>query len=139
MIVRFDKQALIENQNNKDKAIGVEGDSLTAPGKISEAEKILSTTMAKIAESGTSAVGISASNSGRGHEPAPVEDGENKGFTPTVIEGPVEEEPGQIEDSPEVTPLSLSTEDPMQVDTPRETTTEAATETITETAVPKTT
>jgi protein phosphatase PTC1 len=118
MIVRLDKQALLENQNNKDKAIGVEGDAAAATtGKVSETEKILNSTKAKLAEGGGSPVGVSASNSGKGHDPTPVEDGE-KGFVPTVIEGPVmEEEPASIEDSPEVTP---SPGDKMQVDSPRD-------------------
>ncbi|AEO68769.1 uncharacterized protein THITE_2118386 [Thermothielavioides terrestris NRRL 8126] len=85
MIVRFDQQALLESQNNRDKAIGVEGDA---------------------AETGTSAVGVSASNSGKGQDAAAAEPDNNadKGFVPTVIEGPVEEEPASIEDSesPEV-------------------------------------
>ncbi|KAK4123829.1 PP2C-domain-containing protein [Parathielavia appendiculata] len=97
MIIRLDKQALIENQNNKDKAIGVEGDP--AAGKVSESEKILDSTKAKIAEGATSPVGISASNDGKGHDPGPLPDGE-KAFVPTVIHGPVEEEPVSIEDSP---------------------------------------
>jgi protein phosphatase PTC1 len=50
MIVRFDKQALLENQNNKDNSIGVEGDPASGPGKLSEAEKIVSSTKQKIAE-----------------------------------------------------------------------------------------
>ncbi|KAK3302315.1 phosphatase 2C-like domain-containing protein [Chaetomium strumarium] len=105
MIVRFDKQALIENQNNKDKAIGVEGDAVTASGKITETEKLVGTAKAKIAESGAPAVGISASNGGKGH-PSAHESGD-KGFTPTVIDGPVEEEPASIDDdSSEVTPLN---------------------------------
>jgi protein phosphatase PTC1 len=120
MIVRLDKQALLENQNNKEKAIGVEGDAAAAPtGKISETEKILNSTKAKLAEGGGSPVGVSASNSGKGHDPAlPVEDGE-KGFVPTVIEGPVmEEEPASMEeDSPEVTP---SPGEKMLVDSPKE-------------------
>jgi len=97
MVVRFDKQALLENQNNKDKAIGVEGDMTTVPGAVSEAEKIVKATKAMIAESGGSPVGVSACNSGKGH-PSATEDGENKGFVPTVIQGPVEEEPGLIEE-----------------------------------------
>jgi protein phosphatase PTC1 len=105
MIVRFDKQALFENQNNKDKAIGVEGDAVTASGKITETEKLVSTTKAKIAEGGAPAVGVSASNGGKGH-PSEHESGD-KGFTPTVIDGPVEEEPASIDDdSPEATPLN---------------------------------
>ena len=104
MIVRFDKQALLENQNNKENPIGVEGDSAVAPGRVSETDLIVNSTKQKIAEGGSPAVGVSASNSGRGHEPVPVEDGESSSFVPTMIEGPVEEEPSSIDDSPEVTP-----------------------------------
>lgn len=114
MIVRFDKHALLENQNNKDKAIGVEGDAATAaaaPGKVSEAEKIVNTTKAKIAAEGgpPAAVGISASNSGKGLDPVAVaaaaggglpEDAADKGFVPTVIEGSVEEEPAALVEEP---------------------------------------
>jgi protein phosphatase PTC1 len=114
MIVRFDKQALLEHQTNKEKAIGVEGDSATVSGKVSEAEKILHTTKAKIAEGGSSPVGVSASNSGKGHDPVPVEDGD-KGFIPTVIEGPVEEEPASMEQ-----PLdAASSAEPMRADSPK--------------------
>jgi len=114
MIVRFDKQALLEHQTNKEKAIGVEGDSATVSWKVSEAEKILHTTKAKIAEGGSSPVGVSASNSGKGHDPVPVEDGD-KGFIPTVIEGPVEEEPASIEQ-----PLdAASSGEPMRADSPK--------------------
>ncbi|KAK3375247.1 phosphatase 2C-like domain-containing protein [Podospora didyma] len=100
MIVRFDKNALLDNQNNKDNAIGVEGDAATASGKVSEVEKIVSATKQKIAEGGTPPLGVSASNSGRGHDPAPIEDGDSKTtttFTPTLIEGSVEEEPSFID------------------------------------------
>jgi len=101
MIVRFDKQAVMENQSNRDNAIGVEGDATTIAGKVSEVEKIVSTTKQKIAEGDAPAVGISASNSGRGHDPVPTEDGEKPSFTPTIIEGSVEEEPSSIDDLPE--------------------------------------
>ncbi|KAK0711334.1 phosphatase 2C-like domain-containing protein [Lasiosphaeris hirsuta] len=100
MIIRFDKHAVLENQTNKENAIGVEGDASTASGKVSEVEKIIGTTKQKIAEGDAPAVGVSASNSGRGHDPVPIEDRE-KNFTPTIIEGSVEEEPSLIEDSPD--------------------------------------
>ncbi|KAK3904249.1 protein phosphatase 2C-like protein 1 [Staphylotrichum tortipilum] len=117
MIVRFDKQALLENQTNKDKAIGVEGDAATAAGKVSEAEKIVSATKAKIADGASSPVGVSASNSGKGHEPAlpaGAEEGadKEKGFTPTVLEGPVEEEPAAMEDAPAVAVAEPEAEEP---------------------------
>ncbi len=103
MVIRFDKQALLENQNNKENPIGVEGDTSVAAGKVSESEKILSTTKQKIAESGTLPVGVSASNSGRGYDPTPLEDG-GDAFVPTIIEGTVEEEPSSIDDSQTSTP-----------------------------------
>ncbi|KAI1393614.1 PP2C-domain-containing protein [Hypoxylon trugodes] len=104
MIVRFDKAALLEHHNNKDNPIGVEGDSTGTSGKVSEADRIVSSTKQKIAEGDTPAIGISASNSGRGHDLIPIDDGSDT-FKPTIIEGPVEEEPPSLEDSdaPEVT------------------------------------
>ncbi|KAK4140527.1 phosphatase 2C-like domain-containing protein [Dichotomopilus funicola] len=112
MIVRLDKQALLENQNNKDRAIGVEGDAGTGTASghtgISETEKILKSTQASIADGRSSPMGVSASNSGKGHDlsgppasvptSAPVAgEGEGQaGFVPTLIEGSVEEEPAAI-------------------------------------------
>ncbi|KAJ9136736.1 Protein phosphatase 2C isoform beta [Pleurostoma richardsiae] len=101
MIVRFIKDALIENQNNKDNPIGVEGDPASTSGKVSEVDKIVNATKQKIAEGSNPSVGISASNSGRGHDPGPdpgpAEDSEGR-FTPTAIEGSVEEEPAQVDE-----------------------------------------
>lgn len=114
MVVRFDKQQLLENRNN---TIGVEGDAGTATGKVTETEKIVSATKQKIAEGAAPAVGISASNSGKGHDPVPPEDGDKSlSFTPTIIDGPVEEEPSSIDDSPEVTPDGSVTK--MDIDSP---------------------
>ncbi|KAK4456317.1 phosphatase 2C-like domain-containing protein [Podospora aff. communis PSN243] len=110
MIIRFDKEAVIEKQVNKDLAIGVEGDASTDVTKVSEVEKIVGTTKQKIAEGDVPAIGVSASNSGLGHDLAPVEDGESS-FTPTIIQGSVEEEPSSIEESPDVmmdTPVDKS-------------------------------
>jgi protein phosphatase PTC1 len=101
MIVRFNKNQLLENQNN---TIGVEGDAATATGKLTEAEKIVSATKQKIAEGATPAVGVSASNSGRGHDPVAVAEDSHSSlttFAPTVIDGSVEEEPSTTGDSPE--------------------------------------
>ncbi|KAI1321265.1 protein serine/threonine phosphatase 2C [Xylariaceae sp. FL0255] len=100
MIIRFDKAALL-SQNNKNQPIGVEGDESSAVGKISEAEKIVNSTKQKIAEGDTPAVGVSASNSGQGRDPDPIEDAE--AFRPTIIEGSVEEEPASIEGNDEST------------------------------------
>jgi protein phosphatase PTC1 len=110
MIIRFDKEAVIEKQVNKDLAIGVEGDASTDVTKVSEVEKIVGTTKQKIAEGDVPAIGVSASNSGLGHDLAPLEDSEPS-FTPTIIQGSVEEEPSSIEESPDVmmdTPVDKS-------------------------------
>ena len=99
MIVRLDKDGLVQSQNNKD--VGVETDSgLKA---VSEVDKIVQETKAKIAEGSAPAVGVSPSNSGRGHDPLSAEE---KEFVPTTLDGTVEEEPSAISDdeSPEATP-----------------------------------
>ncbi|KAL1844393.1 hypothetical protein VTJ49DRAFT_72 [Mycothermus thermophilus] len=115
MVIRFDREALLDMQRNKDRAIGVEGDSPSpgggdsGKGGISETEKIVNAAKAKIAEGGEPAVGVSASNSGKGHDPptpppaasSSAEEGEKAAeFVPTVLEGPVEEEPASIDDGP---------------------------------------
>ncbi|XXH04951.1 hypothetical protein Hte_011374 [Hypoxylon texense] len=119
MIVRFDKAALLENQHNKENPIGVEGDSTGVSGKVSEADKIVSSTKQKIADGDTPAIGVSASNGGRGHDPIPIDDGDT--FKPTIIEGPVEEEPSSLEDSdaPEVNTDAIP--NPGGLDTPEAT------------------
>ncbi|KAI1810181.1 protein serine/threonine phosphatase 2C [Poronia punctata] len=101
MIIRFDKAALLDH-TQKDRAIGVEGDTISGNGKVTEADKIVSSTKQKIAEGDTPALGVSACNSGRGRDPTPVDDGDT--FKPTIIKESVEEEPTSIEDSdaPEV-------------------------------------
>jgi len=111
MIVRFDKDALLESQTGGgDNLIGVEGDQSAAAGRPSEADKIVGGTKLKIAEGAAPAIGVSASNSGRGHEPIPMDD--DATFTPTAIDGAVEEEPGSMsDDSAEVTPTK-ETESP---------------------------
>lgn len=100
MIVRFDKDALRESQNNRENPIGVEVDPASTSGKISETEKIVGVVKKQIAE-GASAVGVSASNSGRGHDPIPPDNESGDSFTPTTLEGSLEEEPlemdGEIE------------------------------------------
>ncbi|KAI3336358.1 protein serine/threonine phosphatase 2C [Xylariaceae sp. AK1471] len=110
MIIRFDKAALLD-QNNKDRPIGVEGDSTGGAGKVTEAEKIVSSTKQKIAEGDVPAVGVSASNSGRGHDPTPIDDADT--FKPTIIKESVEEEPASIEnvDAPEVSAKGVPDKD----------------------------
>lgn len=99
MVVRFDKEAILQNQ--KDKDVGVEPDN--SPPRVSEVDKIVSDAKQKIADGGVEPVGVSATNSGRGHDPIPIEEGD---FTPTTLDGPVEEEPNAVpdNDSPEVVP-----------------------------------
>lgn len=97
MVVRFDKDALLESQQNKDSRVGVEGDQDAAPGKVSEVDKIVGATRKQIADGG-SAIGVSASNSGRGHDPIPLDDESgDASFTPTSIDDSVEEEPPQVD------------------------------------------
>lgn len=104
MVVRFEKDATIQSQNNKD--VGVESENGT--NKISEVDKLVGETKQKIADGSNPAVGVSASNSGRGHDPVLPE--ESDGFVPTSLDGAVlEEEPSSISDdgdSPEVTPVT---------------------------------
>ncbi|KAI0441701.1 phosphatase 2C-like domain-containing protein [Xylaria telfairii] len=99
MIIRFDKAAML-GQNSRDRHIGVEGDSTGESGKVSEAEKIVSSTRQKIAEGDAPAVGVSASNSGRGRDPTPIEEVDT--FKPTVIKESVEEEPASVVEEEEV-------------------------------------
>ncbi|KFY00484.1 hypothetical protein O988_03286 [Pseudogymnoascus sp. VKM F-3808] len=69
MIVRLDKTALLDTVNNHvSSAIGVEGDPIGGPGRLSEADKIVADAKRKAKEDGVPAVGVSGSNSGRGHE-----------------------------------------------------------------------
>ncbi|OLN82732.1 Protein phosphatase 2C-like protein 1 [Colletotrichum chlorophyti] len=114
MIVKFDKAALLESQNDKENSIGVERPPPN-PTQVSEADKIVRETKQKIAEGGTPAIGVSASNSGRGHDPASIDNGD---FKPTTLDGTLEEEPGPIDgdDSPEIAPDAPPAVLPAEVD-----------------------
>lgn len=120
LIVRLDKDAILEAQNNRENPIGVEGDGSFGAHKVSETDKIVGSTKAKITEGGTAAVGVSASNSGRGYDPIPIEDGADASFKPTTIEGPVEEEPTSLEDSdaPEVSSDAIPDPQALKLSTP---------------------
>ncbi|KFH43922.1 Protein phosphatase 2C-like protein [Hapsidospora chrysogenum ATCC 11550] len=111
MVVRFEKEATIQSQNNRD--VGVETDnnnnssSSNGSTKVSEVDKLLNETKQKIADGSAPAVGISPSNSGRGHDPIPVNSNSNSSsssneegeFVPTSLDGAVlEEEPSAISD-----------------------------------------
>lgn len=74
MVVRFDKSALLTTAKEPASAIGVEGDPLCLPGKISEVEKIVGDAKRKVAEDGVPGVGVSGSNSGKGHDPKAIDE-----------------------------------------------------------------
>jgi protein phosphatase PTC1 len=102
MIVRFNKSALMDAYNNKLDAIGVEGDPSSVPGKMSEVDKILGDAKRKVQEDGVPGVGVSGSNSGKGHDPVAHDEDV---FKRVSMEKVVEEEPGLVEgDSPDITP-----------------------------------
>lgn len=99
MIVRLNKSALITTSKDSAAAIGVEGDPLSQSGKISEAEKIVSDAKRKVEIDGLPAIGVSGSNSGRGHDQK-----EDDAPARISMEKVVEEEPDLVggEAGPEV-------------------------------------
>lgn len=96
MIVRFNKSALAKATQEPGSAIGVEGDPSCVPGrnKISEVEKIVGDAKRKVQDEGVPGVGVSGSNSGKGHDPKMPEAA--SGMT-GEMESVVEEEPGLVE------------------------------------------
>lgn len=102
MVVRLNKGAHLDTVKNKHEAIGVEGDPSSLPGKISEVEKLVGDAKRKVQAEGIPGVGISGSNSGKGHDSAvPKED---EAFSRVSMEKVVEEEPGLTDeaDTPEM-------------------------------------
>lgn len=113
MIVRFQMEAVFESQNNRDNPIGVEGDPALTSGKISEVEKIVGDVKKQVAEGGA-AVGVSASNNGKGHDPVRP-DNTSGDFTPTALSGSLEEEPQDTDSETERQSRKPATEpDPAQ-------------------------
>lgn len=102
MIVRLNKSALITTSKDSSAAIGVEGDPLSASGKISEAEKIVGDAKRKVETDGVPGVGVSGSNSGKGHDPQVIVEEQMDGRV--SMEKVVEEEPDLVggEPGPEV-------------------------------------
>jgi protein phosphatase PTC1 len=94
MIVRFNKSALQTATKDSSAAIGVEGDPNSIPGKISEVEKIVGDAKRKVSEDGVPGVGVSGSNSGKGHDPKVIEE---RNVDVDLMEKVVEEEPGLVE------------------------------------------
>lgn len=79
-------------------AIGVEGDPLSQTGKLSEADKIVGEARRKVQEDGVPGIGVSGSNSGKGHDPKmPIESGEDERERKRNMERVVEEEPGLVQ------------------------------------------
>ena len=111
MVVRFEKEATIQSQNNRDVGVETDNNNSSSNGstKFSEVDKLVNETKQKIADGSAPAVGISPSNSGRGHDPIPVNSNSNSNsssssneegeFVPTPLDGAVlEEEPSAISD-----------------------------------------
>lgn len=67
MIVRLNKSALVTTTKEPSSAIGVEGDPNSHAGKVSEAQKIVGDARRKVEADGVPGIGISGSNSGKGH------------------------------------------------------------------------
>jgi len=105
MIVRFNKAALLTTTKEPASAIGVEGDPNSVPGKPSEVDKIVGDARRKVQEGGVPGVGVSGSNSGKGHDPKmPDEISADENIRQRMeMEKVVEEEPGLTEgDDPEL-------------------------------------
>jgi protein phosphatase PTC1 len=96
MVVRLNKSALITTSKDSSAAIGVEGDPLSASGKISEAEKIVGEAKRKVEVDGVPSVGVSGSNSGKGHDPKAIEQMDGR----VSMEKVVEEEPDLVRGEP---------------------------------------
>lgn len=117
MIVRLDKEALAQSQTNPARSdTEAESNNGTA-AKVSEVDKIISDTKQKIAEGKNPAVGVSASNSGRGYDAAAAQE---EGFVPTSLSDTLVEEPIAIEedDSPELAATENPAEAAAAVTTP---------------------
>lgn len=104
MIVRLNKTALLTTAKEPSSAIGVEGDPTSLPGKISEVDKIVGDAKRKVQEDGVPGVGVSGSNSGKGHDPKqPPPTATEEENVRISMEKVVEEEPGLVEgDQPEI-------------------------------------
>ncbi len=102
MIVRFNKSALLTTTKEPSSAIGVEGDPNSISGKISETEKIVGDAKRKVQEDGVPGIGVSGSNSGKGHDPQAIPETDET-VKWSNMEKVVEEEPSLTEgDDPEL-------------------------------------
>jgi protein phosphatase PTC1 len=97
MVVRLNRPALLTATKEPSSAIGVEGDPNSQSGKVSEVDKIVGDARRKVEEEGVG-VGVSGSNSGKGHDPKNPEEDKRRS-----MERVVEEEPQLVEgDTPEM-------------------------------------
>ncbi|CZT41131.1 related to phosphoprotein phosphatase 2C [Rhynchosporium secalis] len=102
MIVRLNKSALLTTTKEPSSAIGVEGDPNCGTGTISESEKIVGEARRKVQEDGVPGIGISGSNSGKGHDPVAIPDSDETAKR-INMEKVIEEEPSLVEgDTPEI-------------------------------------
>lgn len=107
MIVRFNKSALMNATKEPSSAIGVEGDPLSVTGKLSEADKIVGEAKRKVQEDGVPGIGVSGSNSGKGHDPKmPTE--EDEAVRKRNMERVVEEEPSLVQSDGSAPEIDMS-------------------------------
>jgi protein phosphatase PTC1 len=95
MIVRLDKSALLNSaKGDVTTAIGVEGDLPVGSvlGRISEVDKIVASAKRKAQTDGGPSLGVSGSNSGKGHEPLFAGEPEPLSRSDMEMEKVVEEE-----------------------------------------------
>lgn len=92
MVVRLNKSAILDTANNHLASIGVEGDPIGGPGRLSEADKIVADVKRKAEEEGVPTLGVSGSNSGKGYDQPKYEDGTAGGAKNSSMEKVVEEE-----------------------------------------------
>ncbi|KAG6095202.1 hypothetical protein E4U30_002648 [Claviceps sp. LM220 group G6] len=91
MIIRLESEPPMTPQTTTTSEKEIESEP-EGPVKISEAEKIILETKQKIAEGTTPAVGVSGSNSGRGHDASPVAADAGEAVMITTLDEAAEEE-----------------------------------------------
>ncbi|EFX02868.1 protein phosphatase [Grosmannia clavigera kw1407] len=94
MIVRLDRDALVDSQKSKGGVASTVLDGSKWDTTPSEADTIVNSVKQKIADGEAQAIGVSATNSGRGHGPPSADEA----FKRTAIKGSVEEEPSLASD-----------------------------------------
>ncbi|OBT62278.1 hypothetical protein VE03_08573 [Pseudogymnoascus sp. 23342-1-I1] len=122
MIVRLNKSALLDTANNHLSSIGVEGDPVGGPGRLSEADKIVADAKRRAEEEGVPSVGVSGSNSGKGHEQRKYED--EAGAKNSGMEKVVEEDAGAA--APPKSKVAAAAEPEVNVGVPTTTSPEEA-------------